>query len=101
MDKEQPKAHYVYVLRCVDGTLYTGYTTNIERRLSTHNAGKGGSYTRSHRPVTLVAQWQFVTKREALRTEYAIKQLSHPQKLNLIATRSSETIRGFVEGVSS
>lgn len=76
--------HYVYMLRCADGTLYTGYTNNITRRVAMHNAGKGGHYTRSHRPVVLVAQWSFDTKREALQAEYKYKQLSRAQKLQLI-----------------
>jgi len=81
--------YYVYVVRCADGTLYTGYTTNIERRIATHNAGKGGSYTRTHRPVTLVIAWSFATKGDALRAEHAFKGLSRTQKLQRIAASTS------------
>jgi putative endonuclease len=73
--------HYVYMLRCVNDALYTGYTKDVERRLAVHNAGKGGRYTRAHRPVKLLASWPFKTKREALQVEYRIKQLSRQQKL--------------------
>src|SRR5438874_141887 len=51
--------HYVYIVKCVDGSLYTGYAKNVEQRVATHNAGKGGRYTRSHLPVTLLATWSF------------------------------------------
>jgi putative endonuclease len=80
------KTHYVYVVQCADGTLYTGYTTNVERRIATHNAGKGGSYTRAHRPVVLLIAWPFPGKGAALRAEYAFKRLSRAQKLQQIAS---------------
>lgn len=82
--------HYVYIVRCADGSLYTGYARNVESRIATHNAGKGSRYTRAHRPVTLLVSWSFERKGEALRAEYAIKQLSRTQKLRLIenATKS-------------
>ncbi|MBD1848482.1 GIY-YIG nuclease family protein [Leptolyngbya sp. FACHB-711] len=73
--------HYVYIICCANDCLYTGYTKNIERRIATHNAGKGSRYTRAHRPVKLVAYWCFKTKRKALQVEYRIKQLSREQKL--------------------
>ena len=82
---EQQK-HIVYMVQCIDGSLYTGYTTNVERRVAAHNAGKGARYTRSHRPVTLLASWSFSTKGEALRTERSIKRLPRVQKLHLIAS---------------
>ena len=62
---------YMYVLECADGSLYTGYTTDIEKRLKTHNAGKGAKYTKSRRPVILVYSEQYETKSEALRREAA------------------------------
>ncbi|MBD2156162.1 GIY-YIG nuclease family protein [Leptolyngbya sp. FACHB-16] len=76
--------HYVYVVRCADGSLYTGYTRNPKARIKTHNAGKGSRYTRAHRPVELVACWCLKTKREALQIEYQIKQLSRVKKLEII-----------------
>jgi len=81
----QPQpSHFVYIVECADGTLYTGYTINIDRRILAHNAGKGARYTRAHRPVKLLVSWVFSTKSEALRMEATIKRLSRPQKLHLI-----------------
>lgn len=76
--------HYVYIVLCSDNTLYTGYTTNIERRIATHNTGKGARYTRARLPVSLVASWECVGKIEALRMEYALKRFPRAQKLRLI-----------------
>jgi putative endonuclease len=80
----QSNAHYVYVVRCANGSLYTGYTKDIEARIAAHNEGKGGRYTRAHRPVELIASWSFATKREALQIEYRIKQLPRQKKLELV-----------------
>lgn len=79
-------SHYVYIVRCVDDTLYTGYTTDVVRRIATHNAGKGARYTRARLPVELLATWEFASKNEALRIEYALKRWSRRQKLLLIET---------------
>lgn len=76
--------HYVYIVKCNDETLYTGYTSNIERRIKAHNDGKGAKYTRARLPVTRVYQEQFEDKREAMRREYKIKQLTRAQKIDLI-----------------
>lgn len=76
--------YYVYLLRCADGTLYTGFTNDLARRLAAHNAGRGAKYTRGHRPVELVYWESFSNKSSALRREYAIKQLPRRQKLTLI-----------------
>lgn len=75
---------YVYLLRCADGTLYTGYTDDPVRRTKIHNAGKGAKYTRARLPVELVYQEACVDKSAALRREYEIKQLTRVQKLKLI-----------------
>ena len=75
---------FVYILRCGDGTLYTGYTDCVERRLSVHQSGKGAKYTRSRLPVTLVYREELPDKSGALRREAAIKKLSRTQKLALI-----------------
>lgn len=90
-----PQAHYVYMVCCANGTLYTGYTINVERRIALHNAGKGARYTRSHRPVTLVATWTFNTKGEALRAERELKHLPREQKLR-VAEQAT-----FLEGEGS
>ena len=71
----------VYVLQCADGTLYTGYTSDLKKRIAAHNAGKASKYTASRRPVKLAAKWQFSGKAEAMRAEYAFKQLSRSEKL--------------------
>ncbi len=83
----QEEAHYVYIVRCANDTFYTGYAKDVTQRIRTHNAGRGGRYTRSHLPVTLLAMWSFTSKREALQAEYKIKQLSRKQKLQLIEER--------------
>lgn len=73
-----------YILKCSDGTLYTGWTNDIEKRLTAHNAGKGAKYTKSRRPVELVYLEKFDTKEEAMRREHAIKQLKRQEKLELV-----------------
>ena len=75
---------YVYLLRCADGTLYTGYTDDPVRRTKVHNAGKGAKYTRARLPVERVYQEACADKSAALRREYEIKQLTRVQKLKLI-----------------
>lgn len=80
--------HYVYIVRCRDGSLYTGYTTDVNRRVWEHNYGsKGAKYTRSRRPVTLVYSESYSTRSEAMKREYAIKHLSRADKLKLIERR--------------
>ncbi len=78
---------YVYILRCGDGTLYTGSTDDVEKRLAAHRAGKGAKYTRGRGPLELVYSEQLPDKSAAMRREYAIKQLSRQEKLNLIGDR--------------
>ena len=78
---------YVYMLRCRDGSLYTGYTDDVNRRLSVHNSGKGAKYTRSRLPVTLVYQEEVTDKSAALRREAAIKSLTRKEKLALLQTK--------------
>ena len=79
--------HFVYIVKCCDETYYTGYTNNIEKRLKAHNEGKGAKYTRARLPVTLVYQEEYEDKREALKREYAIKQLTRKDKEILIKTK--------------
>lgn len=74
----------VYILECVDGTYYTGWTNDLEKRLRDHNAGKGAKYTRGRLPVKVVYHEEFKTKEEAMSREYAIKKLKKRDKLNLI-----------------
>jgi putative endonuclease len=85
--ENKPEEHYVYILKCADGTLYTGYARDIKKRLSEHNGKstiEGAKYTRSRRPVKLLYQEVFTSRSEAQQREYAIKQLSRPQKQQLI-----------------
>ncbi|MGX0554128.1 GIY-YIG nuclease family protein [Staphylococcus hominis] len=77
-------SHFVYIVRCSDNSLYTGYTNNIEARINKHNAGKGAKYTKIRRPVMLVYQEMYETKSEALRREYEIKTFTRQRKLKLI-----------------
>ena len=76
--------NYTYIVECSDGTLYTGWTNNLEKRLEAHNAGKGAKYTKTRRPVKLVYQEQFETMEEAMSREYHIKQLSRKEKMKLM-----------------
>lgn len=77
------KKHYVYILKCADGTYYTGYTTDPVRRTQVHNTGKGAKYTRARRPVELIHTEEFDDRAEAQRREYAIKQLTRAEKEKL------------------
>ena len=74
----------IYIIRCRDGTLYTGVTKNIKNRISLHNAGKGSKYTRGRRPVSLVYLEWSADQGSALRREYEIKQLDSGEKQKLI-----------------
>lgn len=77
--------HCMYVVKCADGTLYTGYSPDVEARVAAHNAGKGAKYTKTRRPVELVASAAFETKHEAMSAEWHFKQLSRAQKDALLA----------------
>lgn len=72
---------YVYVLKCKDGSLYTGYTDDLKKRLKMHNEGKASRYTRSRLPVRIVAKWPFASKSEAMKHETAFKLLARQEKL--------------------
>ena len=76
---------HAYILRCADGTLYTGYTRDPEKRVATHNAGLGAAYTRGRRPVELVHAETFDTQGDAMRRECLLKTWSRAMKLALIA----------------
>lgn len=72
---------FVYLLRCSDGTFYTGITTDVQRRLGEHNTGcKGARYTRARRPVALVYQEHCASRAQAARREYEVRKLSHATK---------------------
>lgn len=76
--------HYVYVVECRDGSLYTGYTTDVDRRVDEHNDGAGAKYTRARRPVELVHVERYESQSAAMSREYEVKQLSRRQKERLV-----------------
>lgn len=77
--------HVVYMIRCKDNTLYTGYTNDLEKRLQKHETGKGAKYTRGRGPFVIEYQAIYETREEALKVEYQIKKLSRKRKEGLIA----------------
>jgi len=81
------KKHYTYIVECADGTFYTGYTTDVERRVQEHNKGIGSKYTRSRLPVTLLYYEEFSSRSKATKREYAIKDLTRREKEELINSR--------------
>ena len=89
---QKEKEYFTYMLRCGDGSLYTGYTDDVERRLAAHASGKGAKYTRAHLPVTLAYVERFATKSEAMKREAAIKRLSKGEKEALAAGGSLEKV---------
>ncbi|MEG0764438.1 MAG: GIY-YIG nuclease family protein [Pseudoflavonifractor sp.] len=82
-------SYWVYILSCGDGTLYTGTTDDVDRRLAVHRSGKGAKYTRGRAPLTLVYQEDCGDRSAALKREIAIKRLSRPEKLQLIAAENN------------
>lgn len=81
--QEPPRRAYVYMVECADGTLYTGWTHDVAQRVAAHNAGRGAKYTRSRLPVCLRYAQACADKRAAMQWEWALKQLSRAQKLEL------------------
>ncbi len=80
------KTSYVYILKCSDGTLYTGWTTDLKARIKTHNSGSGAKYTRARRPVSLAYYEEVSDRSAALKREAAIKKLPRNKKLELIGS---------------
>lgn len=83
--------YYVYIAKCADGSLYTGWSLDAERRIATHNSGRGSKYTRSRLPVTLKYVEAYDTKHEAMSREAEIKKLPREKKLKLINEASKDT----------
>ena len=79
--------HFVYIVRCADGSLYTGYARDPIAREQVHNAGRGAKYTAGRRPVTLVYTQKFRSRSAALRREYQLKRWTRAEKIALITTR--------------
>jgi putative endonuclease len=75
---------YVYILLCTDGSFYTGYTKNVDKRVRLHKGGKGARYTKAHKPEKIAYVEAFGSRAEAMRRERAIKKLSHQQKIELV-----------------
>lgn len=75
---------YVYIVQCQDGSYYTGWTNQLEKRIKAHNNGKGAKYTKARRPVKLIYYETYSNKREAMKREYEIKKLTRKQKEKLI-----------------
>ena len=82
--------YYVYIIRCEDGSFYTGYTKDVESRLKHHIGGKGGRYTRMHKPEKLVYMEKFDSRVEAMKREKTIKKLNRRRKLDLINSQIME-----------
>ena len=85
---------YLYVVECADGTLYTGISTDVPRRIAEHNAGRGARYTASRRPVSLQAAWRFKDRLSAMQAEGIFKRQGRQAKERAIASRE-----GFRDGV--
>ena len=83
--------NYTYILKCQDGSLYTGWTNDLEKRVRAHNDGIGGKYTRAHRPVELVYYEKFETKEEAMSREYSIKHMTRREKDALVHCTGSDS----------
>ena len=77
--------NYTYIVQCKDGSLYTGWTNNLEKRIKAHNEGKGAKYTKARRPVKLIYYEEFSSKEEAMRREYEIKHMSRKEKETIIS----------------
>ena len=87
--------NYTYIVRCSDGTLYTGWTNDLDKRLKAHNEGKGAKYTKSHNAIKLETAWKSKEKSLACKLEYQIKQLSKQQKEKLI---NGEKLSSYLKG---
>jgi predicted GIY-YIG superfamily endonuclease len=84
-----PALHYVYIVRCADGTLYTGYARDPEKRAQTHNAGKGAKYTAHRLPVLLIYSEACESRGAALKREYELKCLTRAEKESLVREKSA------------
>lgn len=84
------KNNYTYIVECSDGTLYCGWTNDLEKRIAAHNSGKGAKYTKSRLPVKLVYYETFATPNEAMSREYAIKKMTRSEKIKLIKEKEND-----------
>ena len=90
VSEKKESRHFIYIIQCTDGTLYTGWTTNLESRMEAHNNGTGAKYTRGRGPVQLLYSESFAGKGEALKREHEIKKLTREKKLALIGAKSQD-----------
>ena len=97
--KMEQKSHYMYVLECADGSLYTGYAVDVQARLAAHNAGKGAKYTRARLPVSLLAYAEFASKHDAMHAENIFKQLSRNEKDALLASASHSSFEEALKNI--
>ena len=81
--------NYTYIVKCSDGSFYTGWTNDLEKRIKAHNDGKGAKYTKSRRPVVLAYYEEFQTREEAMRREWEIKQMSRQKKMRMISAEKN------------
>jgi putative endonuclease len=81
--------YYVYIILCIDGSFYTGYTKNIDARVRLHTSGKGARYTKIHKPQKVAYFELFDSRAKAMRREKELKKMTHQQKMNLISSRTS------------
>ena len=93
-DKNLTTVWHLYLVECADGSLYTGVTTDVERRVAEHVSGKGARYTRSRLPVLLVASCPVGSKSQALRAEHVIKRLPREKKIEAVRSQSLEDANG-------
>ncbi len=95
MDDTSPNAPhcFTYILKCSDDSYYTGWTNNLEKRIKTHNQGKGAKYTRARYPVELLTFWEFESKQEAMQWEWKLKQLSRSQKETEISKQKKAQLK--------
>ena len=84
--------NYTYIVRCSDGTLYTGWTKDLKKRIKDHNEGRGAKYTRARRPVVLAYYEEFDTKEEAMSREWAIKHMTRRKKEEIIRREKHENL---------
>ena len=88
---------YMYVLECRDGSYYTGYTTDVRRRLVVHNSGKGAKYTRARLPVKLIYAQGFASKEEAMSAEALLKRKKRPQKEQFLSENQDRNLLSYFE----
>lgn len=94
------KIFYTYILKCSDGTLYTGYTTDIKKRITAHNAKKGAKYTKTRTPVELFYFEEFGDKSSAMKQEYAIKQLTRIGKIKYANANINSQKKEFIRSIN-